>query len=64
MLGPYWATRLKLHGSHQMLGKQLSSRSGEVGVVWEREKGICRLQGNTQVVAKGVLYLPGHTRGA
>lgn len=57
MIGPYWAKKLQLDVS-EMLGRQVSPRSGMVGVVWDREKGTCKLRGHATLAAKGELYLP------
>ncbi|KIJ54012.1 hypothetical protein M422DRAFT_64233 [Sphaerobolus stellatus SS14] len=57
MLGPYWSGRLTQPEDKEMIGKQVSQRSGEVGIIWDRERSICQIRGNTVLVAKGKLYV-------
>ncbi|KAF8587652.1 phenazine biosynthesis protein [Ramaria rubella] len=60
MLGPYWAKLLQKGGNarSEMIGKQVSARSGEVGVSLDRGGMVCKLRGSTTLIAKGELYLP------
>ena len=55
ILGPYWAPKV---GKTVMLGRQVSSRSGELGVELDEERKIVKLQGHATVIAKGELILP------
>ncbi|KIJ53214.1 hypothetical protein M422DRAFT_73970 [Sphaerobolus stellatus SS14] len=55
LLGPYWGSKL---GKTVMLGRQVSNRSGEIGVVVDAEGKIAKLQGHAVAVAKGELFLP------
>ncbi|KIJ49135.1 hypothetical protein M422DRAFT_81827, partial [Sphaerobolus stellatus SS14] len=54
ILAPYWGSKL---GKTVMLGRQVSSRSGELGIVLDVEKKIVKLQGHAVTVAKGELFL-------
>lgn len=59
MLGPYWANQLLVQDNTEMIGRQASARSGEVGVLWDRERGTCKLRGYATLVSRGDLFLPG-----
>jgi len=57
MLGPYWSTQLGLESGIEMRGKQVSRRTGEIGIGWENERGRCLIRGHTVLVAKGEIFL-------
>ncbi len=57
VLGPYWQTKLKLEDGAVMLARQASKRGGKMEVVWEKEKGTCRLRGSAVVATRGELFL-------
>lgn len=55
LLGPYWSAKLK---TDTMVGKQVSKRTGLLGVQLNREAKTVKLQGHGVVVAKGDIFLP------
>lgn len=58
ILGPYWAPRADLKNDNDVMhARQVSKRGGLVDVVWDRQRGVCRLQGRVRLAAKGELYL-------
>lgn len=57
ILGPYWAKRLP-NAPENMLARQVSKRTGDIGVVVDEKRNVVRLQGNAVAVAKGELFLP------
>ncbi|TDL21700.1 phenazine biosynthesis protein [Rickenella mellea] len=58
MLGPYWHKKLKLKSGEVMVARQVSERGGDFEVVWDEQKGKCRLRGHATVTRKGELHLP------
>jgi predicted PhzF superfamily epimerase YddE/YHI9 len=57
LLGPYWTKRLGLGRGSVLSARQVSERGGEIDVVWDEDKGICKLRGKAIKVAKGTLLL-------
>jgi len=55
LLGPYWSAKLKID---IMVGRQVSKRTGLLGVELNREKKTVKLQGHGVIVAKGDMFLP------
>jgi diaminopimelate epimerase len=37
--------------------RQASERGGEIDVVWDEDKGMCKLRGKAMTVAKGTMFL-------
>ncbi|TDL21705.1 Diaminopimelate epimerase-like protein [Rickenella mellea] len=58
VLGPYWQKYLRLQSGEVMVAKQVSERGGDIEVIWNAEKGTCRLRGHAAIAAKGGIYLP------
>lgn len=58
LLGPYWARKQNSAIGVEVSAKQVSARGGEVGVVWDQEKGVCKLRGFAKVIARGEIYVP------
>jgi len=58
VLGPYWAMKRSIVEGTEMTAKQVSARVGDIGFVWDRERGLCRLRGHAEVVARGEIYVP------
>lgn len=42
--------------SARMRAKQVSKRGGVLDVTWDKNKGVCRLEGAAVTAAEGVLY--------
>lgn len=55
VLGPYWHEKLRLRAADVMHARQLSEREGGIGVVYDQEKGVCKLIGKAVITAKGEL---------
>jgi len=57
LLGPYWALQLGVTSSDAVMeARQVSKRGGNIDVVWDRERSICRLRGKARLSAEGQLY--------
>jgi hypothetical protein len=54
---PYWYKKQGIPGGQETRAKQVSSRGGDLKVVWEAENNIVRLMGVLAVLGKGELYL-------
>jgi predicted PhzF superfamily epimerase YddE/YHI9 len=53
----YWATKANIPSGQEFAVKQVSSRSGDLGVVWEEETASAKLRGETRVASRGEIYL-------
>lgn len=58
VLGPYWHEKLRLRAADVMHARQLSERGGDIGVVYDQDKGVCTLIGEAVTTAKGELSAP------
>ncbi|KAF8520598.1 Diaminopimelate epimerase-like protein [Hysterangium stoloniferum] len=58
-IAKYWAERVKADGKSipNMLGRQVSARSGEVGVSLANDGTTCQLQGRAVLVARGEIFV-------
>ncbi|KAJ7110362.1 hypothetical protein C8R43DRAFT_165755 [Mycena crocata] len=57
LLAPYWSTKKGLVANQPFTAKQVSSRSGELGLVWNRDTGLVALKGQTFVIATGEIFV-------
>jgi len=55
LLTPYWTRKHGLVGA-QVKARQVSSRGGELGVLWDAEKDIVKLSGEAIVISEGNIY--------
>jgi predicted PhzF superfamily epimerase YddE/YHI9 len=55
MLGPYWTMKHGLVGV-EVKAKQVSPRGGDLRLIWEAEKGIVRLRGESKLILKGEIF--------
>lgn len=53
----YWATKANIPPGHEFTVQQVSSRSGDLGVVWEEKTASAKLRGETRVASRGEIYL-------
>jgi PhzF family phenazine biosynthesis protein len=57
ILTPYWTKRLNAPPNQELAARQVSSRGGDLGVIWDRENGRCIIRGHTRVVARAEMIL-------
>lgn len=57
LLAPYWARKLRYDGLIPVIAKQVSARGGDLGVVWNKGRGIVQLTGATAIIGKGDLFV-------
>ncbi|KAF8973498.1 hypothetical protein BDZ97DRAFT_1911985 [Flammula alnicola] len=57
LLVPYWYSKLGIAPGQEVKSKQVSSRGGNLRVVWKKEEGRIKLQGQTVILATGELQL-------
>ncbi|KAJ7492096.1 hypothetical protein FB451DRAFT_1216961 [Mycena latifolia] len=57
LLAPYWCKKRGLVSGDGFSAKQVSSRGGESGLVWEEGVGTVGIKGETFVIASGDIYV-------
>ncbi|KAJ7157158.1 hypothetical protein C8R46DRAFT_421128 [Mycena filopes] len=57
LIAPYWAKKTGLPADQPFSAKQVSSRGGDLGLVWDQTAGVVVLTATTFVMAKGEVYL-------
>jgi len=55
-LATYWSNVLGIPAGEVMTARQVSSRGGNIDVVWRQEAGTVLLRGDSVIVAKGEMY--------
>jgi predicted PhzF superfamily epimerase YddE/YHI9 len=53
----YWAIKANVPPGEEFAVQQVSSRLGDLGVVWEEKTGSAKLRGETRVASRGEIYL-------
>ncbi|KAG8952937.1 hypothetical protein FRC04_003388 [Tulasnella sp. 424] len=57
VLAPYWSQVLDIPSGAVIEARQASKRGGDLDLIWEKENGRVRIQGNAVVTMRGELYL-------
>lgn len=57
LMAPYWYKKRGIPSGQEIKAKQVSSRGGDLKVVWEADRNTVQLKGISTVLGKGELYL-------
>jgi len=53
----YWATKANIPSGQEFSVQQVSSRLGDLDVVWEEKTASAKLRGEARVASRGEIYL-------
>lgn len=53
----YWANKAQVPPGEPIQVTQVSSRVGDIEVIWNDEKGTSRLRGEARIASKGAIYI-------
>src|ERR1700753_2646920 len=58
LLGPYWSNKLYTgdYDLSTLLARHVSSRGGDIEVLWHKSKQMCYLRGDAVIMARGTLF--------
>ncbi|KAJ7112857.1 hypothetical protein C8R43DRAFT_1099561 [Mycena crocata] len=57
LLAPYWSRKKSLVPNREFKAKQVSSRGGNLSLVWDQGNGLLTLKGETFVMASGEIFV-------
>lgn len=58
VMTPYWSRKLGIPSGEEIKATQVSSRGGDLKLVWNSDKNILSLSGELAVLGKGELTIP------
>ncbi|KAJ6611476.1 hypothetical protein B0H10DRAFT_2192905 [Mycena sp. CBHHK59/15] len=57
LTGPYWFKKNGLQENQEFTARQVSSRGGTIGLLWDQSASLMCLKGETYVMASGEIYV-------